>query len=191
VERVRLEAGSLSIHVRHQQPGERFLVVLPDGDLEVRGTTFDVAVKDDRTTAVHVTEGVVELRLAGLPVRRLEAGGSWPPATAAPASPATSARRTPDRDDGAADYANALRALGAGDNEGASAALRAFVVAHPAAPQIEDATFLEAVALARAGRIDAAGNAAEEHLARFPGSFHRKDAMVLVERAARARDTGP
>jgi hypothetical protein len=193
VERVRLEAGSLSIHVRHQQPGERFLVVLPDGDLEVRGTTFDVAVKDDRTRAVHVTEGVVELRIAGLPVRRLEAGGSWSfqaPLAANPASPATSARKTPYGDDGAADYANALRALGAGDNEGASSALRAFVISHPGAPQTEDATFLEAVALARAGRIDAAGNAAEEHLARFPESFHRRDALVLIERAARARDAG-
>ena len=64
------------------------------------------------------------------------------------------------------------------------------MASHPGAPQIEDATFLEAVALARAGRLDAAGNAAEEHLARFPGSFHRKDAMVLIERAARARDAG-
>jgi hypothetical protein len=196
VERIQLEAGSLSIHVRPQQPGERFLVVLPDGDLEVRGTTFDVSVKGARTTAVHVTEGVVELRIAGNPMRRLEAGGTWSPlapaspsASASP-SPGSSASKAPPHDDGETAYAAALRALGAGDNEGASAALRAFVVAHPEAPQTEDATFLEAVALARAGRIDAAGAAAEEHLARFPSSFHRKEALVLVDRAARARDAG-
>lgn len=189
VERVRLEAGSLSVHVRPQQPGERFLVVLPDGDLEVRGTTFDVTVKGERTTAVHVTEGVVELRIAGYPVRRLEAGAAWfAPAAGARAS--ATANKAPPRDDGAAAYAAALRALGEGDNEGASAALRAFVVSYPDAPQTEDATFLEAVALARAGRVDAAGHAAEEHLARFPSSFHRKEALVLVDRAARARDAG-
>jgi hypothetical protein len=182
VERVRLEAGSLSIHVRPQLPGERFVVVLPDGDLEVRGTTFDVTVKGDKTAEIHVAEGVVELRIDGYPVRRLEAGGAWP-ASATPS-------KAPGRDDGAADYASALRSLGAGDNQGASTALRAFVAAHRDAPQIEDATFLEAVALARAGRIDAAGAAAEEHLARFPSSFHRKEALVLIDRAARARDAG-
>lgn len=196
VERVRLEAGSLSIHVRPQQPGERFLVVLPDGDLEVRGTTFDVTVKGNQTTAVHVTEGVVELRIDGYPVRRLTAGGVWSPPTAGSGSASASAilgpsaSKAPARDDGAADYARALGALGAGDNQGASTALRAFVAAHPDAAQIEDATFLQAVALARAGRVDAAGAAAEEHLARFPSSFHRKEALVLIDRAARARDAG-
>jgi TolA-binding protein len=189
VERVRLEAGSLAIHVRPQQPGERFLVLLPDGDLEVRGTTFDVTVTGGKTAAVHVTEGVVEVRIAGYPVRRLEAGAAWS-ASASPAPGASDASKAPPRDDGAAAYATALRALGAGDNEGASSVLRAFVAAHPDAPQTEDATFLEAVALARAGRIDAAGAAAEEHLARFPSSFHRKEALVLVDRAARARDAG-
>ena len=67
------------------------------------------------------------------------------------------------------------------------AAFQAFLLAHPAAPQVEDASFLEAVALARAGRVDAASLAAEQHLASFPGSFHRKEASILVARAASQR----
>jgi hypothetical protein len=51
----------------------------------------------------------------------------------------------------------------------------------------EDASFLEAVALARAGRADAAALAAKHHLASYPSSFHRKDAAVLVARAASGR----
>jgi hypothetical protein len=51
----------------------------------------------------------------------------------------------------------------------------------------EDASFLEAVALARAGRTDAAGFAAERHLESFPRSFRRKEASLLVARAASRR----
>jgi hypothetical protein len=89
-----------------------------------------------------------------------------------------------------AEYSRATQILSEGRNGEAAAALRAFNVSHPEAPQGEDATFLEAVALARAGRIDAAGLAAEHHLAKFPGSFHRKEALALIERAAHVRDGG-
>ncbi|MGH7297249.1 MAG: hypothetical protein ACRELB_20085, partial [Polyangiaceae bacterium] len=57
----------------------------------------------------------------------------------------------------------------------------------PRAPQVEDASYLDAVALARAGRTDAAALAAEQHLARFPASFHRKEAATLVALAASRR----
>ncbi|HEY6462899.1 MAG TPA: hypothetical protein VIY73_22165, partial [Polyangiaceae bacterium] len=69
----------------------------------------------------------------------------------------------------------------------AAAALEAFVLAHPGAPQAEDASYLEAVALARAGRSDAAGLAAEQHLRRFPASFHTREAAGLVALAASQR----
>ena len=39
----------------------------------------------------------------------------------------------------------------------------------------------------RAGRGDAAAVVAERHLASFPKSFHRKQAAILVARAAGAR----
>jgi hypothetical protein len=207
LETVTLADGTLGIHVRPQHAGERFLVALPDGELEVRGTTFDVSVAGGATRGVHVDEGHVELRLQGHPDLRLATGESWTavPAVAAPASlpssvaeKVASPRTAPSSpgapavvaspaDDGATAYAGALDLLRTGRGDEAAAAFHAFLLAHPAAPQAEDASFLEAVALARAGRVDAAALAAEHHLASYPGSFHRKEAAVLVARAASQR----
>jgi TolA-binding protein len=192
------------VHVRPQAANEGFVLLLPDGSIEVRGTTFDVTVENGRTRAVHVDEGIVELRLRGQSVRRLLAGEAWPPSEPAPANPPVfhapdAAPRTvasapiaaTSGDDGRAlAYSSAIALLTAGRNDEAAVALHAFFVSHPDAPQAEDASFLEAVALARAGRIDAAGLVAEDHLARFPSSFHEKEAAQLVERAARWRDAG-
>jgi len=212
LETVTLADGTLSIHVRPQHAGERFLVGLPDGELEVRGTTFDVSVGGGATRSVHVDEGRVELRLQEHPEVRIGMGESWtplpsaiPPAPPAPApapvkatEQATSPRTAPPRpsaspmpataaDDGATAYAGALDLLRTGRGDEAAAAFHAFLLAHPGAPQAEDASFLEAVALARAGRVDAAALAAEHHLAGYPGSFHRKEAAILAARAASQR----
>jgi hypothetical protein len=193
VERVTLDDGTLAVHVRPQRLGERFLVVMPDGELEVRGTTFEVTVAGGATTRVRVDEGVVELRLRGRDVVRLERGGAWtPPAPVTANAPekATPPRAVPSvlpvpaPDDGASAYSSAVDLLRAGRGDDAAAAFHAFILAHPAAPQAEDASYLEAVALARAGRVDAAGLAADHHLASFPASFHRKEAAILVARAA-------
>lgn len=204
VEYVALALGSVRVHVRRQTEGERFLVSLPDGEIEVRGTTFDVTVAAGATTRVHVDEGVVDLRLAGRDEVRLTAGDTW---TAAPATQPVASREPVGRvqparsvaapavtapapapapaqaDEGESAYAEAVTLLRDGRNAEAAAAFQAFVIAHPQASQTEDASYLEAVALARAGRMDAAALAAEQHLARFPGSFHRREAEALVARA--------
>ena len=200
VERVTLDDGAIAVHVRHQQVGERFLVVLPDGEIEVRGTTFDVSVASGATGRVHVDEGFVELRLRGRAVAQLGSGETWtPPAMLAavadrPLTPRVAPSVASDRpaspsvpDEGAAAYAQAVQLLRDGHGDDAAAAFHAFMLAHPAAAQAEDASFLEAVALARAGRTDAAALAAEHHLASFPGSFHRKEAAILVARSASQR----
>jgi hypothetical protein len=207
MERVRLDEGSLHVHVRPQLSGERFLVGLPDGEIEVRGTTFDVSVEDGATRRVQVEEGAVELRLRGLAPQRLTAADTWtrtpaprpaevPPAAQAaapvPHAPASAARSGPSAsataaDDGTVAYAAAMEVLRAGEHAEAASAFHAFVLAYPRSPMAEDASFLEAVALARAGRADAAALAAEHHLASYPRSFHRKDAAVLVARAASSR----
>jgi hypothetical protein len=212
IERVRLDDGTIDVHVRPQLPGERFLVVLPDGELEVRGTTFTVTVEGGATLRVHVDEGVVELRLQGAPPLRLGASDSWatPPAQApsVPRAPARSPRlgaaastasgrvgppaaasgsSQPPADDGAAAYAAAMQRLRDGDDAEAASAFHAFLITYPRSAMAEDASFMEAVALARAGRADAAALAAEHHLASFPGSFHRKEAAILVARAATSR----
>jgi hypothetical protein len=198
IERVTLDDGAIRVHVRPQQPAERFLVVLPDGELEVRGTTFDVSVTHGATTHVHVDEGIVELRLARVGPIRLDAGATWaapppagPVAVAPTAPPASERPPAPGRSpapatlqDRAQAYADAVRLLQDGRAEDAASAFHALVLASPHTPEAEDASYLEAVALARMGRGDAAALAAEHHLASFPGSFHRKEASMLVARAA-------
>jgi hypothetical protein len=195
VERVLLEAGWVRIHVRPQHEGERFLVEVPDGELEVRGTTFEVTVENAQTTGVHVDDGVVELRLRGRDPERLAAGDLWPASapvvatatTVARPAPSVPARLEPVRDGAAEAYKAAMQLLLAGRDAEAAAAFEAFLLAHPGAPQSEDASYLEAVALARAGRTDAAALAAEQHLRRFPSSFHTKEAAGLVALAASQR----
>ncbi len=199
LERIELyEEGTIHVHVRPQDAGERFLVVMRDGELEVRGTTFDVTVQGGETTRVVVQSGIVELRLRGRPVVRLVDGDAWTPSSAVsllpPRPPASAARpsaryRLRRRTSTTASRAPAaaMQRLRGGHHEEAAAAFHAFVAAWPRSSQAEDASFLEAVALARAGRPDAAGLAAERHLATFPASFHRKEAAVLEARAAALR----
>jgi len=200
-ERVGLQDGKIRVHVRPQGPDESFVVALPDGELEVRGTTFEVTVRDGETSLVSVQSGVVELRLRGRPVVRLVEGDTWTDSarvSASPALPTPSAPpraapaastpvASPDGDEGASSYADALGRLREGRYEDAAAAFHAIVEKWPGSSQAEDASFLEAVALARAGRPDAAGLAAERHLASFPRSFHKKEAAILVDRAAALR----
>ena len=212
VERVELATGMLRVHVRPQGPGERFLVRLPDGELEVRGTTFEVTVRDGATRHVSVDEGTVVLRLRGSPDRSLGPGTSWstsetslpgsreaPEAGAQSATPIagrgaakaeTSRRRSAKvevEDEGGSLYVEAMRSFREGRYDGAAAAFHAFALAYPRASEAEDASFLEALSLARAGRADAAALAAERHLESFPRSFRRKEASILVARAASHR----
>ncbi|MEO8903983.1 MAG: FecR domain-containing protein [Polyangiaceae bacterium] len=63
--RVTLRAGVASFHVEHVATDARFFVMLPDGEIEVRGTRFVVDVAGARTRSVLVMEGVVALRIGG------------------------------------------------------------------------------------------------------------------------------
>jgi len=77
VTQARLSDGIAAFHVEHVGPGRRFLLALPDGELEVRGTRFVVSVQRERTESVEVREGVVALRLRGDRERSLGAGERW------------------------------------------------------------------------------------------------------------------
>jgi len=235
VERIALADGELRLRVRKQAALERFLVALPDGEVEVRGTTFEVSVHDGRTDRVHVEDGVVVVRVHGESV--LTAGATWPPPAdtasepaatharpspvqtspsvappLAPVAPPPAVRLAPSRreppaeehsateahadmptgraavttpsepsDQEMADYARAIDAYRLGRFVQASLMLATFVDAYPSSPLVDDAIFIEATSLASAGSTVAAARLARQHVARFPNSFHRKDAAILAK----------
>jgi hypothetical protein len=109
--RIRLGSGSFMLEVDKLTAVQRFVLELPDGELEVIGTHFGVRVEPEGTRRVEVTEGRVALRLRGALPISLGAGESWtaereagraaappsvpaaePPATPAPAAAAPSER---------------------------------------------------------------------------------------------------
>ena len=73
-----LTRGVAAFHVERLGPRQRFLLTLPDGDLEVRGTRFVVTIEGEKTRQVDVAEGVVALRLRGREEMILSAGDRWP-----------------------------------------------------------------------------------------------------------------
>jgi hypothetical protein len=77
ITRATLADGVAAFHVEHVGPSLRFLLALPDGEIEVRGTRFVVKVAGARTRSVEVADGVVVLRLRGDFERKLAAGERW------------------------------------------------------------------------------------------------------------------
>lgn len=75
--RLQLASGEVKIHVSSLKAGQSFILILPDGDLEVRGTRFTVAAGAAGTERVMVSEGRVALRISGRPELVLSAGDSW------------------------------------------------------------------------------------------------------------------
>jgi hypothetical protein len=75
--RLRLGSGSFLLEVDKLTAVQRFVLELPDGELEVIGTQFGVRVEPEGTRRVEVTEGRVALRLRGALPISLGAGESW------------------------------------------------------------------------------------------------------------------
>ncbi len=79
-----LSSGSMRANVQHLEAGQRFMIVTPDSEIEVVGTSFQLGVLgsgqacgDGLRTRLEVTEGVVEVR-ADARSWRVEAGQRWP-----------------------------------------------------------------------------------------------------------------
>ncbi len=102
-ETLRLRAGTVAIQVDPLAPGQRFRVVVGDGEVEVRGTAFTVSATEDRLADVSVAHGRVEVRpRAGEPAV-VSSGQNWrageitaraiaPPAEPIPPPPVAPAR---------------------------------------------------------------------------------------------------
>ncbi|TAK32458.1 MAG: hypothetical protein EPO40_02750 [Myxococcaceae bacterium] len=210
-ERIVLGEGILLVEVPHQHLGHRFVVALPDGEIEVRGTRFEVEVRALHTRRLDVTDGVVALRLEGRAEQLLAAGARWPTAPAAGDLAATHPRvralpaqavvpveraRTPQRtrpardaqtasvvaDEPVAPLAAGLRALQRGDLSVAAERFADFERAHPDDERAEDAGYLRVVALRRAGLTAEAGGAAEAYLRRYSHGARRWEVLAGLAR---------
>ncbi len=201
--------GVASFHVVHLEQGQRFLVTLPDGELEVHGTRFVVDVHDSATRSVDVSEGVVALRLNGQPELFLHAGERWPrapsgvvPVVLAPVhSPAPSAQplglvpkaldttpKTPDATSpAAARFIEAARSFQSGSYATADAQLGQFIGEFPNDPRCEDAAFMRIVAHSKMGDQPGAATLAREYLGRYPLGLRRREVEDIANTAAKTQ----
>jgi TolA-binding protein len=206
--RLLLSDGSLQVAVQKLEAGQSFVVTLPDGELEVRGTRFVVEVTPPRTERVAVSEGSVALRIRGQLELLLRAGDTWnapvatapiPPTTAAPSS-SPSARTvlappsagSPPRGKPTArvpstapspthQFGEAMAAYARGDFASAEQLFRSFEAANPQSSQVEDSLFLRALARQRRGDGATAKQLAAEYVRRYPAGFRAAEARRLLE----------
>ena len=208
-ETVRLTEGVLRVTVPHQHARHRFVVALPDGELEVRGTRFIVEARGGRTEQVTVFEGLVALRVGRSSEQLIAAGGRWHApdpqvATVVPAPPvalvptptaevasaparAVSRRAEPAGESAFQRFAAGVAAMGRGDFRVAAEAFEDFERRQPQDERAEDAAWLRVVALRRGGDEGSALVAAERYLERYPSGARRAEAASLVARSAYAR----
>jgi len=196
--RMALREGTVSLHVAKLQGGQRFVVGMPDGEIEVRGTRFVVVVNDARTRSVDVSEGTVALRLVGQAEKTLHAGERWsliePPAPAdsteptplpysPPAEPAIalgsrsahpkaqpSGLLTPG-----ALFAAAMSAYETGAFERAEELLGEFTNRFPKDARCEDAALVGVIIRNKRGDRAGARQLAHQYLARYPGGLHEAE----------------
>jgi hypothetical protein len=204
---LRLDHGSLDLHVAKLAADRRFVVQTPDAEIEVRGTAFKVYLAQPDTscgagtpTRVSVSEGTVVVRHAGQE-SRVEAGQEWPsgctqastPNAGSPASSvarasgaatsnvAVAAAPSPASSLGEQNdmFADAMAAKHRGDTGDAIGDFDRFLARYPASPLAESAT-VERMRLLRATGSNRAPLAAKQYLARYPNGFARAEAEAIV-----------
>ncbi len=179
VQRFSLQHGELSAHVAKLTGAQRFIVNTPDAEVEVRGTRFHLKVVeageacgDGTRTRLEVTEGVVEVRAAGLAALSVKAGQSWP----------TDCATQPDAASPVPTAISAARANGPGSLPKAEVRPRAPATvsdeerASALAPQND--LFAEGTARSRQGDTGGALRAYQELISRFPNSPLAENGMV-------------
>jgi ferric-dicitrate binding protein FerR (iron transport regulator) len=196
-----LSSGAMSAQVHKLASGERFVVRTLDAEIEVRGTSFRVAMAapDDPCRAVSAThvdvfEGVVSVRPNGADEVRVGAGGTWPtecgssgqPSGAAVPAPSSA---TPSLKSQLAEqndlYGRAVTLREGGDRDRALVLFERLVKKFPAGPLAENAT-VERMKLLASAHASEAAQAAADYLAKYPAGFGRKEAEAIL-----ARDRNP
>jgi len=206
--RLALSRGRLELAVDPLRTDQRFIVELPDGELEVKGTRFVIEADGVRTLGVRVLEGRVMLRLRERESALLVAGDGYaapssqaePPADAAApdamprqtSKPARTARAgahdaavpeavvTAAPSPTASAFTQAMSAFSAGDYGRADELFADFAREHTDDARVEDALFLRAVARSRRGDASGARAIARQYLERFPNGLRRDDAERLT-----------
>jgi ferric-dicitrate binding protein FerR (iron transport regulator) len=201
LDQLRLEAGSLDLHVTKRGPAERFVVKTADSEVEVRGTQFrvwlaasDAACGAGTPTRVAVSEGVVVVRHGGSEAR-VGAGETWPSgcpeasaAVAAPSAAASSATNSSTPAAAASTsvlaaqndlFAQAIAAKRRGDAASALAILDRLLARYPGGPLAETAA-VERMRLLRTSDPARAASAARAYLARYPIGFAHAEADAIL-----------
>ncbi|HKY39139.1 MAG TPA: tetratricopeptide repeat protein [Polyangiaceae bacterium] len=185
--RLACDDGKLEVSVHKLLPGQRFIINLPDGELEVRGTRFVLEVAQQRTRRLSVSEGTVELHFQGKPKLLVGAGEAWSKLQSAELSPAPSAapvvakpaEETPPPVDDATSHARPPRPTAARAAAPRQPAPDPPSSAATPAPSSSVTDYVEA--MAAFSKSD--WGTAEELLVRFeqryPDSPHREDVLFL------------
>jgi TolA-binding protein len=185
--RVALSSGAATFRVAPLEAGKRFVVAVPDGEVEVRGTRFLVEVDAGRTTRVVVTEGKVDVRIAGFD-GSLRAGETWTPASGT--SLATEPSAAPEA---SGDAPKLVPSVAAAGRSASPASATASAVPHdstaPNAGRPAGPAFAEAVSAHRAGEYVRAEQLFAAFVVEFPRDGRSEDATFLVaESRARRGD---
>jgi hypothetical protein len=193
---LRLDSGSVDLHVAKVLADRRFLVSTPDADVEVRGTKFRVslgpsnaACGDKAPTHIVVTEGVVIVRHAGAD-KRVAAGEQWssdctpPTETAVPALPSAppSANAEPMASTLGEEndlFAEGILATHRGDRQIAIGTFDRFLATYPGSPLAQSAA-VERMRLLRLTLPTHAVAAARQYLARYPNGFAYAEAGTIA-----------
>jgi len=207
LETIRLWEGAIDLDVQPLGPGERVRVEVGDGEIEVRGTRFQVAAVADRLVGVEVTHGRVEVRPRGAALATLGAGQRWrAPPRGAPERPSQPAERpvaeppraiaprlrrvaaraeagvaravAPTRQE--ALYDDAWDALRARRFDEAATGFGRVLAESPSGPLADEAGFWRAIALARGKKNAEAVAALRAFLATYPASPRRGEASAIL-----------
>jgi hypothetical protein len=204
-----VRVGALRAHVAKLDEHQRFIVQTPDTEVEVRGTSFHVAIAESdpacgegTITRVKVDEGVVSVRHNEQEVR-VAAGQEWPsgcsarasaptvtrPARGGPvavpshaaASAPTSGVESPSASDLGEQNDAFARALSAKKRGATAEAVEDFeqFVARYPSSQLVESALAQRMQLLRGIDPARATAAAEQYLARYPKGFARSEAEAL------------
>lgn len=203
---VGVSVGVIAFKVPTLADGESFVVSTPNAEIIVRGTAFEVTVRDSEPrTRVRVKDGTVLVRAGGVDVV-VNAGDEWPRATTLPAPPITPtasatvavvapppttavpptpiAPSAPPKESTLADQnrllQSALDARRGGNNGRCLALLDELLSRYPRSPLVQEARVERFRTLERMGQHAAAVADARRYLADYANGFARDEAKTIV-----------